>query len=179
MAQRTTLRDFLKRSKEIHGNKYDYSKVNYTTTESRVIIICPEHGEFDLRPRAHYAENRGCPKCDKNQKSGFHKSIWYEKSKYIYLIECYGNSENFLKFGVTISDIETRTLKGELPYSYKVLFSKKIMIGALAMELEAKIKERYSRLSYKPLLKFRGSTECLELGIKLNILDYLKKTTKE
>ncbi|WP_336686507.1 hypothetical protein [Chryseobacterium bernardetii] len=179
MAQRTTLEDFLRRSKEIHGNKYDYSKVVYKTTESRVIIICPEHGEFDMRPRAHYAENRGCPKCDNSHKSGFHKSIWYDKSKYIYLIECYGNNEKFLKFGVTITDIETRTLKGELPYSYTRLFSKKIEIGEEAMKIEVKLKKKYASLSYKPLLKFRGSTECLVLGIKENILNYLKRMTEE
>jgi len=175
MAQRTTLEDFLRRSKEIHGNKYDYSKVNYTTTESRVIIICPKHGKFDMRPRAHYAENRGCPECDNNQKSGFHKSIWYDKSKFVYLIECYGNSERFLKFGVTIIDVETRALKGELPYSYTRIFSKKFKFGQEAMEIEAKLKKKYASLSYKPLLKFRGSTECLVLGIKENVLNYVKQ----
>ena len=176
---RTTLEDFLRRSKETHGDKYDYSKVRYTTTEARVIIVCREHGEFDLRPRAHYAENRGCPQCDNSQKSGFHKSNWYDKSKYLYLIECYGNGEKFLKFGVTITDIETRTLKGELPYSYKLLFAKKIKIGEEAMEMEAKIKTKYSRISYKPFKPFRGSTECLPIEIKESVLKYIKNLTEE
>jgi hypothetical protein len=34
----------LKRAKEIHGNKYDYSLVNYKKSKMNVKIICPTHG---------------------------------------------------------------------------------------------------------------------------------------
>ncbi|MDR6528390.1 hypothetical protein J2787_003827 [Chryseobacterium rhizosphaerae] len=179
MSQRTTFEDFLRRSKEVHGSKYDYSKVIYTTTENRVIITCNEHGDFEMRPRAHYSDKRGCPNCDKSEKSGFHKSKWYNKSKFLYLIEFFGNGERFLKFGVTITDIETRVLKGEIPYSYKILFSKKINIGEDAMILESELKNKYSKLSYKPILTFRGSTECLEFGIKDIVLKKMQNLTKQ
>jgi len=43
---RTNHDTFLERAKEVHGNRYDYSKVKYETTEKKVIIICKEHGEF-------------------------------------------------------------------------------------------------------------------------------------
>jgi len=46
----------------VHGNKYDYSRVDYKNTMSKVKIICPEHGEFEQRPYAHLVGN-GCPKC--------------------------------------------------------------------------------------------------------------------
>jgi len=48
--------------KEVHGDRYDYSKVNYTKNIDKVVIICKEHGEFLQRPKSH-KEGQGCPKC--------------------------------------------------------------------------------------------------------------------
>ena len=45
-----------------HHNRYDYSKVNYEHTHKKVIIICPEHGEFEQTP-ANHLFGQGCPKC--------------------------------------------------------------------------------------------------------------------
>jgi hypothetical protein len=129
MSEKTTLNTFIERAKNVHGEKYDYKKVDYKTTETKVIIICKEHGEFLMRPRAHYADKRGCPKCDRSGKSGFHKSEWYDKPKFIYLIEFVGNGERFLKFGVTVNGVKYRVLKGQIPYSYETLFEKKISNG--------------------------------------------------
>lgn len=169
---RTTVNTFLERAKEVHGDKYDYSKVEYETTEKKVIIICPEHGEFLMRPRAHYADKRGCPNCNKTGKSGFHKSPWYEKSKLIYLIELFGNGERFLKFGVTDNEVKERIIKGQISYSYEILFAKKI---SGANEIEDKLKSKYLKIPYKPELSFRGSSECLEYGIKEHLLKDLKR----
>lgn len=55
--------DFIKKSKEIHGDKYGYSKVNYVNNSTKVIIICPTHGEF-LQAPAHHWQGKGCPKCN-------------------------------------------------------------------------------------------------------------------
>ena len=57
-----TTEDFIVKSKEIHGNKYDYSKACYKTCDTKVCIICPEHGEFWQTPSNHI-NGRGCPKC--------------------------------------------------------------------------------------------------------------------
>ena len=59
--------EFIKRANEIHKEKYDYSKVEYKTTETKVCIICPEHGEFWQTPHAHLA-GQNCPKCCGNIK---------------------------------------------------------------------------------------------------------------
>ena len=56
--------EFIKKAKEIHGDKYDYSKVNYINERTKVCIICPEHGEFWQTPSSHLA-NKGCIKCGK------------------------------------------------------------------------------------------------------------------
>jgi len=55
--------DFIKKARQIHGDKYDYSKVNYVNTKTPVCIICPEHGEFWQKPNKHLSAKQGCPKC--------------------------------------------------------------------------------------------------------------------
>lgn len=56
---------FIAQAKEIHGNKYDYSKTVYVNTCTPVSIICPIHGEFKKRPAEHIKRRSGCPKCGK------------------------------------------------------------------------------------------------------------------
>ncbi len=53
---------FLKKATEIHNDKYDYSKVNYIDSQTKVIIGCPKHGDFFQRPNGHIS-GKGCPKC--------------------------------------------------------------------------------------------------------------------
>ena len=53
---------FIRKARARHGNKYDYSKVIYVDSVTKVTIICPEHGEFQQTPQAHVRGN-GCPKC--------------------------------------------------------------------------------------------------------------------
>lgn len=54
--------EVIEKARKIHGNKYDYSKVNFKKVTDKVIIICPEHGEFIQEMRQHY-RGQGCPKC--------------------------------------------------------------------------------------------------------------------
>ena len=37
---------FIEKAKKVHGDKYDYSKVQYVNAYTKVCIICTEHGEF-------------------------------------------------------------------------------------------------------------------------------------
>jgi hypothetical protein len=53
---------FIEKAQKIHGNKYDYSKVEYKKSSEKVCIICPIHGEFWQTPNSHL-NGRGCPKC--------------------------------------------------------------------------------------------------------------------
>ena len=60
--KKLTTEEFIRRAKEIHGNKYDYSKVVYVNAHTKICIICPEHGEFWQLPSDHLNTN-GCEKC--------------------------------------------------------------------------------------------------------------------
>lgn len=57
-----TTDQFIKESKFVHGDKYDYSKVHYIGCFDKVCIICPEHGEFWQKPQ-HHLQGCGCIKC--------------------------------------------------------------------------------------------------------------------
>jgi len=59
------------RFKKVHGNRYDYSKVNYVNGGTKVIIICKEHGEFKTTPHIHKGGSN-CKKCtDSNRRKGY------------------------------------------------------------------------------------------------------------
>ena len=58
-----TLEHFIIESRKVHGDKYDYSKVEYINESTKVCIICPTHGEFWQRPFDHVIGKKGCPKC--------------------------------------------------------------------------------------------------------------------
>jgi hypothetical protein len=53
---------FIKKAKLVHGNKYDYSKVNYVDNRTKVTIICSKHGDFEQLPSNHKSGTR-CPLC--------------------------------------------------------------------------------------------------------------------
>lgn len=61
MSKRTT-EEFISLAKIKHGDKYDYSKVEYVDKKTKVCIICPEHGEFWQTPDSHL-QGKGCRLC--------------------------------------------------------------------------------------------------------------------
>jgi len=68
--KKSTTKEFVFRAKQIHGNKYDYSKTEYVNLRTKVCIICQEkdeygkeHGEFWITPRDHIHSRSGCKKC--------------------------------------------------------------------------------------------------------------------
>lgn len=90
--KRLSVSDFIKNAKKVHGNKYDYSLVEYNSSKSKVKIICPVHGEFEQTPNAHL-RNGGCAKCGKQSMADkqslttetfIQKAIKVHGHKYIY-----------------------------------------------------------------------------------------------
>jgi hypothetical protein len=60
--------EFIKRAREVHGNKYDYSLVEYKHSLEKVKIICPIHGIFEQPPNHHIARESGCFECGGRKK---------------------------------------------------------------------------------------------------------------
>jgi very-short-patch-repair endonuclease len=55
--------EFIRRAKEVHGDKFDYSKVIYKNNVTHVTVICHEHGELQTMPRDFLTYTHGCAKC--------------------------------------------------------------------------------------------------------------------
>lgn len=58
--------DFIRKARKVHGSKYDYSKVKYINSSTKVEIICPIHGSFWQTPNGHLS-GKGCPECGSNK----------------------------------------------------------------------------------------------------------------
>ena len=93
-----TKEQFIEKARKIHGNKYDYSKVEYKNNKTKVCIICPIHGEFWMKPNTHLNEH-GCPICgaEKRKKTlrdklGFTTAEFIIKAK-----EVHGNKYDYSK----------------------------------------------------------------------------------
>lgn len=68
MAKKLTTEEFIQRSKDKFGDKFDYSKTIYVNKRTPVTIICKEHGEFRQLPiDGHLQTITGCPICGHNQ----------------------------------------------------------------------------------------------------------------
>jgi hypothetical protein len=62
-----TLEKFKIKAREVHNSKYNYDKVNFINTVRKVIITCPEHGDFKQTPNKHLSGQK-CPRCVHNFK---------------------------------------------------------------------------------------------------------------
>lgn len=98
-SKRDTTESFIKKATEIWGDLYDYSKVDYIDTKTKVTLICKTHGDFLIIPGDHLNLHRGCPYCGNKRKGAFRKkttedfistarevkgdNYTYEKTEYI------------------------------------------------------------------------------------------------
>gem|GEM_PF-2831800 len=73
--KKMTTEKFIAKAKKVHGDKYNYSKVEYKDNKTKVCIICPEHGEFWQQPSHHYLKGCGCPNCGGTKKMTTEKFI--------------------------------------------------------------------------------------------------------
>lgn len=105
---------FKKLATEKHGDLYDYSKTAYISSGSKVVITCPEHGDFFKTPNKHLS-GQGCPSCPNKQGIFSFKSWPTEKTRQhmqenhhipckLYLLKVCMDGECFYKVGVTTRD---------------------------------------------------------------------------
>lgn len=90
-------KEFIEKGTQLHNDKYDYSKVEYINSRTKVKIICPVHGEFEQLPSSHLQGN-GCPKCAREwtdahkenhcisarQSRGMTTEEWIERAKQVH-----------------------------------------------------------------------------------------------
>ena len=165
--------EFIDKSNIVHGNFYDYTKVNYTVNSCKVLISCPKHGDFYQTPMDHLA-GKGCPACADNlkgwTKTDF-KNLCIKNNKglgTLYVIRCFNGSESFYKIGITSRTTKLRYRnKSEMPYSYEIIHEL-IFDADTIYDLEHDIFRNLVDYKYEPLISFGGQTECFSR------IDYLE-----
>lgn len=95
-----TAEKFKEKCIKIHNKKYDYLLTEYKSYNSKIIIICPDHGIFFQTPRNHL-QGRGCPKCGKTNvistQEFIEKASKVHKEKYDYCLSNYINAKTKVK----------------------------------------------------------------------------------
>lgn len=114
-------------AKEIHGEKYDYSLVNFKITNDYISIICKEHGIFEQTVAAHIYAKNGCPKCA-NYEGGrknamaleefIRRAIEIHGDKYDYSLVEYINSETKVKIICPIHGVFEQTPSSHINNGY-------------------------------------------------------------
>lgn len=77
---------FISQQVEIHGDLYNYDRVQYQHSHSDVLIFCKTHGIFPQQPRVHL-QGKGCPKCQVSNQN------------ILYILKCLDTS--LVKIGIT------------------------------------------------------------------------------
>ena len=151
-----TTEQFIRKAEEVHGAKYDYSKVDYKLNSIPVTIICPEHGEFKQRPNDHTSGKKGCRSC-----CGF----GFDKNKSAILYYLSINDGQAYKIGITNRDVSSRFNKVDLE-KIKIIKTWEYPLGIDAYKKEKEILKIYSYAKYEgdPLLT-DGNTELFNFDI--------------
>jgi len=171
-----TINDFISKSINIHGFKYNYDNVVFKNGYSKVSIICPIHGLF-VQVAYKHTSGQGCPKCGrkriensaKENPSGWNICNWENSSKTsknfdsfkVYVIKCWDDNEEFYKIGRTYKTVKSRFYgKSNMPYNYEVLKEFIFDTAKEAFDKEAELKSLHKEFKYVPKIKFNGMYEC-------------------
>jgi Zn finger protein HypA/HybF involved in hydrogenase expression len=170
--------DFIKQSKEIHGDSCDYTNTVYKSCRDKVTIKCNKHNTyFETVPSNHIAGGK-CRKClsenisnslkGKEGTCGYNKSGYIKQANgrqaYIYLIRCWNDEEEFYKIGKTFLDINKRFTKGNICYNFEKVSFYNGDSGYI-YDLENELHRKYKAFKYNPNNKFAGYTECYDLTL--------------
>ena len=165
-SRKLTQEQFITKAKSIHGDMYNYDKVKYISVHKKMIITCPEHGDFEQSANSHINFGSGCPHCGLENK-GWNRTKFVNKCESkdgigtLYVIECYNETESFIKFGITSRSIEERYCsKDKMPYDYRIL-AECNGTPEMIWNIEKGLKRQMKLSHYVPQIEFCGhATEC-------------------
>jgi len=84
--KKMSLNDFIIKAMKIHSDIYDYSLSVYVNSYTKLIVLCPLHGEFKQTPSNHL-NGQGCPLCGNaivSHKLIYKKEVFITKSDKIH-----------------------------------------------------------------------------------------------
>lgn len=174
---RSTKEEFVKKAQAIHGDKYDYSNFIYVTNKTLGTIKCNTCSYSWLTtPTTHLFNKSGCKECKVNS---IYTKEYYLKNDIpnhpcsLYIVEFNNQNERFIKIGITKhKDILKRFRGYSEKYSIRVLNAIESDFFS-AYDLEQKIISELSDFKYRPLILFKGATECLNFEALSKAQTYL------
>jgi len=172
MGKRLTTEEFIKKAKLVHGNKYNYSQVNYKNTGTKIKIICPEHGVFEQQPGNHL-NGQGCPQCGLEKrklttKDFIKKARLIHGETYDYSLASYKNALTKIKIICSIHGVFE-----QFPQSHLAGYGcPKCGIEKRKLKVD-EIKERLSVFDKKYIFNIKDNTEISD------IIDVTKIATNE
>lgn len=150
---------FIKKAAEVHDGKYSYERAVYTTSYNRLVVTCPEHGDFEQNA-ANHLYGAGCPKCATH---GFNPV----KQAYLYIL-LDTETHSRVKIGISnVPDKRLAILKRKTPFTIERidLFE---TIPEITLQIESLC---HSQLDSANLTDFDGATEWFKFdGGKLEAL---------
>jgi hypothetical protein len=153
-AKRSTAEEFTAKARMVHGDRYDYSLVEYVTNGKKVKIICPDHGPFLQTPNVHVDQGSGCADC---AQTGFNPS---EPALLYYLAITTDDGDTRYKIGITNLSVEGRFPAADLA-RIRLVKTWRFTVGRAAAERESEILYQFARDRYygPRLLVGAGNTE--------------------
>ena len=127
-----TFDDYVKKSKEIHGNNYEYISLKKIENYNYLEIKCNIHGIFEKRVSNHINKKQGCSNCTKinrlNNDTFINRAINIHGKKYDYSNVEYINGMNKIKIICTIHGIFEQLPQNHLKGQYCPRCSKKLVL---------------------------------------------------
>lgn len=177
-----TIKDFAERAFEIHGDRYDYSLVNYLGSHTKVEIICKDHGSFMQTPNSHFA-GAGCPMCASALRAYDFLTRYTDNPKEgnkegsIYLLRVVSEKEEFLKVGIT-TNIKKRmnSYRREKNYTFEIInvWETTRLISA-QVESEVLTWKKSNKYHYWPRENFDGRSECIRIDYQEQTIKFIEK----
>ena len=176
--------DIIQKFIKIHGNQYNYDKVNYVNNKTHILITCLKHNySFFVQPNKHLS-NHGCPICALENR-GWFRSKWVKAGQLsrnfdsykVYVIKCYNNNEIFYKIGRTYHTVLKRFQgKKKMQFDYEIINIIEHESGEYIYDLEVFLLRLHyqNNLQYIPNNNFHGKYECFKeiLDIDKILLDF-------
>ena len=158
ICNKVNTQSFIEKAKLVHGDRYNYSKVDYKKHSSKVTILCSEHGEFEQTPSSHL-KGSNCPKCVKNGFDPTKKAILY------YLKITVDNGQVLYKIGITNRTVNERFNLTELS-KIEIVKQTEYTIGQDAYKEEQKILKQFNDFKYTgPVILETGNTELFTVDV--------------
>lgn len=179
---RKTLDEFLEQAKEVHGDVYDYSMVEYKTTHDKVKIICPKHGIFEQVAKSHL-NGHMCYDCAAQFRGWTHtqpvyRSYELESNLYIIKMVSKENKEQFIKIGLSLSpENRHKQIANESGYDVINLYNLTGK-GRGLYETEREVLFYGDFIKHRPSVEFAGQSECLQQGQIREIIKFVENFYK-